>query len=391
MAEVFSNNASSTIVGAVGSTDTSITIQTADGPEFPTLSAGQFFRICAIKQSTGQLEIMKVEGHTAGSSTLSSLTRGLENTTALDLDDGDLLELRPTAGFFTSMATDDDVQEQTGNYAVDTGIADAYVVTLSPIPTAYVTGLTLRVKCINANTGASTINVNSLGAKSIKKNVSSDLEAGDILANQVIVLTYDGTNFQLVSNSLPASYDETIFDEAAGDPTLAANQAAIYSKDNGSGVSILYAKYSNGDVVRLGFDQGDQMTFYQAAAPTGWTQVTSADVNNAMLRVVNSAGGGNGGSHNPINMAPSEVPAHTHTASSNSAGNHRHTSGDGSAFMTYSAVTGWYFGDPGVPISGNNVYTAYAGTHSHTITVNNSSGPANWTPKYVDMIIASLD
>ena len=35
--------------------------------------------------------------------------------------------------------------------------------------------------------------------KTIKKNVSTDLSTGDILANQIVEVVYDGTNMQLVS------------------------------------------------------------------------------------------------------------------------------------------------------------------------------------------------
>ena len=48
-----------------------------------------------------------------------------------------------------------------------------------------------------ANTGTCTLNVNGLGAKTIKKDVSTDLATGDILANQVVTVTYDGTNIRL--------------------------------------------------------------------------------------------------------------------------------------------------------------------------------------------------
>ena len=41
---------------------------------------------------------------------------------------------------------------------------------------------------------------------------------------------------------------------------------------------------------------GTVMSFYQAAAPTGWTQVTSAALNDAAIRIVTSTGGGTGGS-----------------------------------------------------------------------------------------------
>lgn len=62
----------------------------------------------------------------------------------------------------------------------------------------------IRVRFANANTGASTINLNSLGAKAIKKNVSAALVLGDILAGGIYELVYDGTNFQ-IGNSVGGS------------------------------------------------------------------------------------------------------------------------------------------------------------------------------------------
>lgn len=80
----------------------------------------------------------------------------------------------------------------------DTGTANTYVITLATAPTAYAKYQTFRFVAKTTNTGASTLNVNGLGAKAIKKNVTSDLVVGDILAGQVITVTYDGTNFQIV-------------------------------------------------------------------------------------------------------------------------------------------------------------------------------------------------
>lgn len=102
-----------------------------------------------------------------------------------------------------SQATDTIAGVQTlkvHNYAVDTGTSNTYVIAPSPAITGYTTGAIFTFKAINANTGVSTVNINSLGAKTIKKNVSTDLAANDILANQLIAVEYDGTNFQLISS-----------------------------------------------------------------------------------------------------------------------------------------------------------------------------------------------
>jgi len=74
---------------------------------------------------------------------------------------------------------------------------DTYTVTITGIE-AYITLLPVAVLFTNANTGSSTINVNSLGAKTLKKAVSTNLTAGDILAGEIKLLIYDGTNFQVI-------------------------------------------------------------------------------------------------------------------------------------------------------------------------------------------------
>lgn len=93
-------------------------------------------------------------------------------------------------------------------YAADTGAANAYAITLSPAPSAYVSGMTVRFLATNANTTASTLNVNGLGVKSITKFGSVALGANDILAGQDVEVIYDGTRFQMLSvpSSVPNFY-----------------------------------------------------------------------------------------------------------------------------------------------------------------------------------------
>lgn len=82
-------------------------------------------------------------------------------------------------------------------YAADTGTANTYAITLSPAPAALAAGQRVRFKVANANTGASTLNVNSLGAKSLVKSGSTALGSGDLTAGQIVTAVYDGTNWQL--------------------------------------------------------------------------------------------------------------------------------------------------------------------------------------------------
>jgi hypothetical protein len=78
---------------------------------------------------------------------------------------------------------------------------DTYVGTLSPAIAAYATGNLFSFVAPNTNTGAATINLNSLGAKNITKLGSTALAAGDIVSGRVYQIEYDGTRFQLLNPS----------------------------------------------------------------------------------------------------------------------------------------------------------------------------------------------
>ena len=78
---------------------------------------------------------------------------------------------------------------------------DTITASLSPALTAYANGQIFTLIPANTNTGAVTININGLGAKSITKNGSTALVAGDLVAGVEYSLQYDGTRFQKVAGS----------------------------------------------------------------------------------------------------------------------------------------------------------------------------------------------
>jgi hypothetical protein len=86
-------------------------------------------------------------------------------------------------------------------YAADGGATDAYAITLSPVPAAYVTGMQLNFKANTANTGTASLNVNGLGPITIVKAHNQTLATGDIEAGQIVTVVYDGTNFQMQSQT----------------------------------------------------------------------------------------------------------------------------------------------------------------------------------------------
>lgn len=64
--------------------------------------------------------------------------------------------------------------------------------------TSYVEGMLVAFKNTTANTGAVTLNINSLGAKPIKKANGNDFSSGNLKAGAIYQVRYDGVNFCLL-------------------------------------------------------------------------------------------------------------------------------------------------------------------------------------------------
>jgi hypothetical protein len=101
-------------------------------------------------------------------------------------------------------------------YGIASG-TNTYAVTISNF-SGLVDGANVRIKFTNGNTGACTLNINSLGAKSIKKPDGTDLASGDILAGQIVNLSYNGSVFQLISGG--GDYVKVEFNNFIGNISL---------------------------------------------------------------------------------------------------------------------------------------------------------------------------
>jgi len=69
----------------------------------------------------------------------------------------------------------------------------------APVVAAYAAGQMFYFVATGDNTGAVTLNIDSLGAKAVTRDGSVALVAGDIKSGEVVVVVYDGTRFQVVS------------------------------------------------------------------------------------------------------------------------------------------------------------------------------------------------
>lgn len=84
------------------------------------------------------------------------------------------------------------------------GTANSITATAPVSMAAYATGQRFSFVVATTNTASATLNVNSIAAKTIKKNGTQDVAAGDLLAGSVAEVFYDGTYFQLVSRQCGA-------------------------------------------------------------------------------------------------------------------------------------------------------------------------------------------
>lgn len=173
------------------------------------------------------------------------------NTSSQTLSGSDEFQLSKSIAAYAAVA----------DFYTDSGTANAYVLTSVgslKSPNQYYNGMRVRFYVGNPNTGASTVNVASLGAVAIKKtNATTALDQGDLTASQYVEIVYNSSlgcfnlvtqvsagglvQFQSFETGAVATgttilpYDDTIPQNTEGDqymslsitPTHAANTLII--------------------------------------------------------------------------------------------------------------------------------------------------------------------
>jgi len=105
----------------------------------------------------------------------------------------------------TNYASAGQVQDSTLQYL--TSVSGTNTITaLAPISMgALAAGQTFRFIVAATNTGSVTLNINSIGAKSITKNGATALSSGDLVINSMVEIIYDGTQFQVLNPNVISS------------------------------------------------------------------------------------------------------------------------------------------------------------------------------------------
>jgi hypothetical protein len=132
----------------------------------------------------------------------------------------------------TNYASAAQVQDSTLTYLTSISGTDT-ITALAPVSmSALAAGQTFRFIAAGANTTtAVTLNINSIGAKNITKNGTTALAIGDIPSGSIVVVVYDGTQFQLTTlPTYTAPFNLTTNNTWTGKQTFTGSSNLISSK-----------------------------------------------------------------------------------------------------------------------------------------------------------------
>lgn len=177
--------------------------------------------------------------------------------------------------------------------------------------TSYTEGDSYLIKFDVNNTGNSKININSIGDARIYKIVGDALEADDIIAGKIYLITYDGANFQLVTlgggSSTPQDLQDTLItgNQADGVNIELLNFTAI-ELDNGSLLRKGTYNFGNiGDVIVTGItDAGTgliaNISGWGDIGGTKWSDLNGLYIKTAVAVTPSGYGDGYQGMHTPV-------------------------------------------------------------------------------------------
>lgn len=117
--------------------------------------------------------------------------RSINGSTRPSTTLADYLEFGNVGGAYEGQSVRDSVR----NVLADSGVANAYAVSLSSVSV----GTPIYFKAANTNTGASTLSTAATGARSLVNADGTSLSGSQIRANNALLVTYDGAQFVLAT------------------------------------------------------------------------------------------------------------------------------------------------------------------------------------------------
>jgi len=158
------------------------------------------------------------------------------------LDGGVLYKFLLKTSAFVQIGSYDDIPAINDTTSISNLITVAGTNTLTGLATpalgGYATGAQFSFIAQNTNTAAVTIDIDTLGVKSITKFGTTPLAAGDIIAGALMLIEYDGTRFQLLNvtnNNFKYIVEPTTISATAATGTInydVATQSIVYYTTN---------------------------------------------------------------------------------------------------------------------------------------------------------------
>jgi len=273
----------------------------------------QISNLLALEQADKAYLLSQMAGIVLGVISDSSLTNAKLGT---DIKVGSLALLNTVTKVDVVSAVNEhlaDYVRQPG-YGITAGSANTYTLTLTPAPTSYKDGMGIAINMNVTNTGASTINVNGLGAKALKDPNGNDFASGTLKINTIYSFKYslalgnfilqgkggggNATAAQLAAgatatvDSGPIVGTAQIFTLSAGD-TIVFRDQTVYSNNNLSPAT-KYSAINGYTMKRFTVNQTGsirvKVSMY-ATGSTGYVQVYKSGV---AVGTLYSATGGSG-------------------------------------------------------------------------------------------------
>jgi len=154
------------------------------------------------------------------------------------------------------------------------GSSSAYTLAASRTISAIAAGDSFIFKANHASTGASTIAIDGLATKAIKKKNDQAIAANDIEAGSICHIVYDGTNFQLISQLASSALANIVEDTS---PQL-GGQLDVNGQALGDGTLELLKFSETGSAV-------NEFTIANAATGNGPTLSATGDNTNVDINI----------------------------------------------------------------------------------------------------------
>ena len=285
------------------------------------------------------------------------------------------------AALTTQYASLKQVINGSGRYVATVGgTANAITLTTGFSVAAYAAGQSFTFIPTSTNTATTvTINVDGLGAKSVKRPNGDAPVQGDITLGVMTTVTYDGTSFQISSGTIVSTTADVMARIVKAGTIVAWPHATLpagWLECNGASLATAsYPElYANIGYTYGGSGANFSLPDYRGYFLRGYDSTALVDVNAS-----SRTNRGDGTTGNSVGTKQAGATAsHTHTGTTSTDGAHTHTytrpfAGNGIA--------------GGTGLANNTDTTSSSGSHSHTFTTDATGGsetrPVNITVRWI--------